>query len=239
MARLKNLHGQVTEALGRALLSGEFPPGAALPTEDALAARHDVSRALLREAMKTLAAKGMVSIRPRAGTRVLPRESWQILDAEVLDWMAGLPVDPGFVTDLLDLRRMIEPQAARLAAQRATPEDISAMHGALARMTAALDGAGDYVAADMAFHAALLAAAHNRFLHQLGAVLERLLTLSTSISWKYPDAARGSLPLHAALLEAVERREPDAAAAQIGRLIERHEIHLRGMLQGKTKGDRS
>ncbi len=237
MARLKNLHGQVAEALGRALLSGEFPPGTTLPTEDALAARHDVSRAVLREAVKTLAAKGMVSVRPRAGTRVLPRESWQILDAEVLDWMAGLPVDPGFVTDLLDLRRMIEPQAARLAAQRATPKDISAMRAALTRMGAALGGSGDYVAADMAFHAALHAAAHNRFLHQLGAALERLLTLSTNISWKYPDAARGSLPIHVALLDAVERRDPEAAAAQITRLIERHEIHLRGMLQGKQGGE--
>lgn len=236
MARLKNLHGQVAEALGRALLSGEFPPGATLPTEDALAARHQVSRALLREAMKTLIAKGMVSVRPRAGTRVLPRENWQLLDAEVLDWMAGLPVEPGFVTDLLDLRRMIEPQAARLAALRATAKDIAAMRAALDRMGAALDGEGDYVRADMAFHAALQAAAHNRFLHQLGAALERLLTLSTSISWKYPDAARGSLPLHAALLEAVERRDPDAAAAAITRLIERHEIHLRGMLQGKDQG---
>jgi DNA-binding FadR family transcriptional regulator len=240
MARLKNLHGQVAEAIGRALLAGEWPPGAALPTEDALAARYDVSRAILREAMKTLAAKGMVSIRPRAGTRVLPRASWQILDAEVLDWMAGLPVDPGFVTDLLDLRRMIEPGAVRLAALRATPRDIAAMREALGRMGRALDGGGDYVAADMAFHAALTAAAGNRFLHQLGGALERLLTLSTTISWQYPDAARGSLPIHAALLEAVERRDPDAAAAQITRLIERHEVHLRGMLQELEKqGKRS
>jgi DNA-binding FadR family transcriptional regulator len=230
--RPKNLHGQVTEAIGRAILRGEYPPGATLPTEDALAARYDVSRAVLREAMKSLAAKGMVSIRPRAGTRILPRESWQILDAELLDWHAGGPIEPGFVTDLLDLRRMIEPQAARLAAERATPADVAAMRAAFQRMGAALEGQGDYVAADMAFHAALLAAAQNRFLHQLGGALERLLTFSTNISWKYPDAARGSLPLHGALLEAVERRDPEAAAAQITRLIDRHEIHLRGMLRG-------
>lgn len=231
MARLKNLHGQVTEAIGRAILQGEWPPGTPLPTEDALAARHGVSRAVLREAMKSLAAKGMVSIRPSAGTRVLPRHCWQLLDAEVLDWHAGLPMEPGFITDLLDLRRMIEPQAARLAAARATPRDIAAMRAAYQRMESALDGQGDYVAADMAFHAALLAAAQNRFLHQLGGALERLLTLSTNISWKYPDAARGSLPLHGALLEAVERRDAEAAAAHITRLIERHEVHLHGMLQ--------
>ncbi len=233
MNKLKNLHGQVTEAIGRAILGGEWPPGAALPTEDALAARYGVSRLLLREAMKSLAAKGMVSVRPSAGTRVLPRDRWQLLDADLLDWHLGLPVAPGFIADFLDLRRMIEPQAARLAAQRATPAQCATLREAYQRMAAALDGQGDYVAADMAFHAALLAAAQNRFLHQLGTALEKLLTLSTSISWRYPDAARGSLPLHAALLAAVERHEPEAAAAAITRLIERHENHLHGMMQAQ------
>lgn len=240
MASLKNLHGQVTEQIGRAILRGDWPPGAALPTEDLLATQHGVSRIVVREAMKSLAAKGLVSIRPRAGTRVLPRDRWQLLDAELLDWHAGLPIGPDFVADYLDLRRMIEPQAARLAARRATAGDIAAMRTAFNRMGAALDGEGDYLAADMAFHAALLNAARNRFIHQLGGALERLLTLSTSISWRYPDAARGSLPLHGALLEAIERRDPEAAAAQIARLIERHERHLRGMLQDiDQKGERT
>jgi GntR family galactonate operon transcriptional repressor len=217
-------------AIGRRILQGDLPPGTILPVEDLLAAEHGVSRAVLREAMKSLSAKGLVSIRPAAGTRVLPRERWQLLDAQVLDWHAGAPMAPGFVTDLLDLRRMIEPQAARLAAARALPRDLDAMRTAFAAMGRALDGEGDYVAADMQFHRALLGAAHNRFLHQLGAALERLLTLSTSISWKYPDAASGSLPLHGALLEAVAQGDGEAAAARITELIDRHDRHLRGML---------
>jgi DNA-binding FadR family transcriptional regulator len=220
----------VTESIGRSILRGEVAAGAALPVEDVLAASHGVSRAVVREAMKVLAAKGMVSIRPSAGTRVLPRGRWQLLDPDVLDWLGGSAPEPDFVTELLELRLMIEPEAARLAARRATAADVAAMRAALVRMGAALDGEGDYVSADIAFHEALLEAAHNRFLNQLGGAMARLLRFSTNLSWRYPDAARGSLPVHGAVLEAVARGDGEDAAAHVLHLIERHERHLRGML---------
>jgi DNA-binding FadR family transcriptional regulator len=228
--RVRSLQAQVTESIGRAILRGEVAAGAALPVEDALAASHGVSRAVVREAMKVLAAKGMVSVRPSAGTRVLPRGRWQLLDPDVLDWLGGSAPEPDFVTELLELRLMIEPEAARLAARRATAADVAAMRAALARMGAALDGEGDYVSADIAFHEALLEAAHNRFLNQLGGAMARLLRFSTNLSWRYPDAARGSLPVHGAVLEAVARGDAEDAAAHVLHLIERHERHLRGML---------
>jgi DNA-binding FadR family transcriptional regulator len=220
----------VTESIGRSILRGEVAAGAALPVEDVLAASHGVSRAVVREAMKVLAAKGMVSIRPSTGTRVLPRGRWQLLDPDVLDWLGGSAPEPDFVTELLELRLMIEPEAARLAARRATAADVAAMRAALVRMGAALDGEGDYVSADIAFHEALLEAAHNRFLNQLGGAMARLLRFSTNLSWRYPDAARGSLPVHGAVLEAVARGDGEDAAAHVLHLIERHERHLRGML---------
>ncbi|WP_424136682.1 FadR/GntR family transcriptional regulator [Roseomonas chloroacetimidivorans] len=225
-----SLHARVTASIGRAILRGEVPAGSVLPVEDALAAAHGVSRAVIREAMKSLAAKGMVSVRPSAGTRVLPRGRWQLLDPDVLDWLSASPPEPDFVTELLELRLMIEPQAARLAARRATAADVAAMRSALARMEAMLDEGGDYVSADISFHEALLEAAHNRFLNQLGGAMARLLRFSTNLSWRFPDAARGSLPVHGALLEAVARGDGEAAASHVLHLIERHERHLRGML---------
>ena len=234
--RSGRLHARVTEAIGRSILRGEIEPGHALPVEDALAAEHGVSRAVIREAMKSLSAKGMVSVRPSRGTRVLPRGRWQILDPDVLDWLGGSPPEPDFVTELLELRLMIEPEAARLAARRATAEDVAAMRAALARMAAALDGEGDYVSADIAFHEALLEATHNRFLNQLGGAMSRLLRFGTNLSWRYPDAARGSLPVHGAVLEAVARGDGEEAAAHVLHLIERHERYLRGMLDSMPGG---
>ena len=234
--RSGSLHARVTEAIGRSILRGEIGAGHVMPVEDALAAAHGVSRAVIREAMKSLSAKGMVSVGPSTGTRVLPRGRWQVLDPDVLDWLGreaqGSGVTPDFVTELLELRRMIEPEAARLAALRATPADVLAMRGALARMGRALEEGGDYVSADIAFHEALLEAAHNRFLNQLGGAMARLLRFSTNLSWRYPDAAHGSLPVHRAVLEAVARRDAEGAAGQVLHLIERHERHLRGILGG-------
>lgn len=232
--RTGRLHARVTEAIGRAILRGELAAGDGLPVEAALAATHGVSRAVIREAMKSLTSKGMVSVRPSTGTRVLPRGRWQLLDPDVLDWLgaevAGAGIAPDFVTELLELRRMFEPEAARLAALRATPADLAAMRAALGRMGTALAGGGDYVSADIAFHEALLEAAHNRFLNQLGGAMARLLRFSTTLSWRFPDAAHGSLPVHCAVLDAVARGDAEGAAAHVLHLIERHERHLRGML---------
>jgi DNA-binding FadR family transcriptional regulator len=229
----------VTEAIGRAILRGEVAEGAALPVEASLAAAHGVSRAVVREAMKVLAAKGMVSIRPSTGTRVLPRRQWQLLDPEVLDWLgagvAGAEIAPDFIPEMLEIRRMFEPEAARLAARRATPADLSAMRLALGRMGTALAGGGDYVSADIAFHASLLEAAHNRFLNQLGGAMARLLRFSTNLSWRFPDAAHGSMPVHRAVMEAVASGDAEGAAAQVLHLIERHERHLRGVFGEMTQ----
>ncbi len=235
MPQLKNLYGQVVETLGRQIASGALPPGP-IPSELLLAESMGVSRVVIREAVKALAAKGMVSVGPSIGTRVLPRDSWNLLDPQVLEWHSASDLSSDVVVDLLELRRIIEPEAARLAAVRATTEDLVVIRGAYQRMVASAAAAGpDYVLADAAFHTAVLMASHNQFLCQLRGALSQLLRLGFSVSSQHPNAALSTLPHHEALLLCLERRDGAAAAEAVQRLIDRNQSHFTGVL-GEAAG---
>src|SRR2546423_14262737 len=126
----RGLHGAVVHDIGVRILSGELQPGDALPLDD-LTGEPTVSRTVLREAIKVLAAKRLVESRPKTGTRVRPRHEWNLLDPDVLAWQIEAGPDPGFLQQALELRRMIEPSAARLAADRATEQEIAALDEAV------------------------------------------------------------------------------------------------------------
>jgi GntR family galactonate operon transcriptional repressor len=219
--RRKNFHDQVVDELGRQIGSGLLAPGAPILTEPLLAEQLGVSRIVVREAIKALAAKGMVSVRPRTGTRVLPRERWNLLDPQVLEWHSGQGLDSSFVADLMELRRIVEPPAARLAAERAEASDLAAVAEAFREMEAAVAGRGDYVTADLKFHGAILAACHNQFIQQMQGALSQILKTSFVISSRAPNANALSLPLHKKLLRAIERRDGNATAAAAEALIDR------------------
>ncbi|WP_159994196.1 FadR/GntR family transcriptional regulator [Roseomonas sp. 18066] len=229
MARFKNLYGQVVDTLGRQIATGQLPVGP-MASEPLLAERYGVSRVVLREAIKALAAKGMVSVGPSIGTRVLPRDNWALLDPQVLEWHGGSDLNHATLADLVELRRIIEPEAARLAAIRATAEDLAGIRLAYLRMEAALGDGEDYVLADAGFHTAVLLASHNQFLCQLRGALQQLLRLGFSLSSRHPNAAASTLPCHEALLLCLERRDGEAAAAAVHRLIARNLGHFRGVL---------
>jgi DNA-binding FadR family transcriptional regulator len=179
---------------------------------------------VVREAVKVLSAKGMVEVRPRTGTRVQSRERWNLLDLQVIRWRAGhfsadASQDERFIVDLMELRRIVEPPAVRLAAVRALPADLEAMRASFAGMQEAVELRGDYVTPDLAFHGAILSACHNQFAVQLHGVLSEILKISFSISTPLRPAL--SLQLHEDLLVGIERHDPDAAAAAADRLIAR------------------
>lgn len=179
---------------------------------------------MVREAVKVLSAKGMVEVRPRTGTRVQSRERWNLLDLQVIRWRAGhfsadASQDERFIVDLMELRRIVEPPAVRLAAVRALPADLEAMRASFAGMQEAVELRGDYVTPDLAFHGAILSACHNQFAVQLHGVLSEILKISFSISNPLRPAL--SLQLHEDLLVGIERHDPDAAAAAADRLIAR------------------
>lgn len=223
LGRHRTIHAQVVDWLGRRIVSGELASGAQLPNEAELAAQLDVSRGGVREAVKALAAKGLVEARPRLGTRVLPRERWNLMDREVIDWY-GRNADREFLGDLLELRLMVEPGAARLAAERASAEQIAALELAYAGMAdhaATLPEAEDaFVEADLAFHLTLLRSSGNELIEQLGRLLEASLHHGLESSSHAPGGVAATLPLHHGVLSAVRGRKPVAAYRAMKKLIE-------------------
>ena len=117
---IKNVHGNTVDYLGEAILAGRFGPDGVLPPEPQLCAELSVSRTVVREAVKSLVAKGLLLTGPKVGTRVQPSERWNWFDPDVIAWQAKAGLTPEFLRDLQDLRGIVEPAAMRLAAERAT-----------------------------------------------------------------------------------------------------------------------
>ncbi|GAA1710621.1 FCD domain-containing protein [Fodinicola feengrottensis] len=217
------MHGQVVEWLGLRIVSGELTSGSQLPNEVELAAQLEVSRGGVREAVKALAAKGLVEPRPRLGTRVLPRADWNLMDREVIEWH-GRAGDPDFLAHLLELRLVVEPGAAGLAAERASAAEVAALQAAydgMAEHAGALpESEDDFVRADLAFHLILLRASGNQLIEQLGRLLETGLRHSLQTTSHLPGGVRATLPLHRAVLLAVQGHRPAAASRAMRRLID-------------------
>jgi DNA-binding FadR family transcriptional regulator len=191
-----------------------------LPPEPLLCEEFGVSRTVVREVIKSLVAKGLLFTGPKVGTRVLPDADWNWFDPDVVSWQAQCGLTPGFLRDLQELRRVVEPAAVRLAAERATTEDIAVIEAAYSGMKNAVEEGGDYVTHDMRFHQGLLQASHNRMLVQMSKALNALLRTSFEISTRIKDGPKNSLPLHRAVLNAVIARDPVKAERAIMVLIE-------------------
>jgi DNA-binding FadR family transcriptional regulator len=219
----RTMHGRVVEWIGMRIVSGEFDSGSQLPNETDLGARLSVSRGAVREAVKALAAKGLVEPRPRIGTIVLPRHRWNLMDRAVVDWH-GRTADTRFLHDLLELRLMVEPVATRFAAERASADQITALEAAYAGMAALADrlpaDEDAFVAADLAFHLTMLRASGNQLVEQLGRLLETVLRHALQATSHLPGGVRTTLPLHHAVLVAVRGRRPVAAERAARKLLE-------------------
>ncbi|TWI53817.1 DNA-binding FadR family transcriptional regulator [Pseudomonas duriflava] len=201
-----NFHASAVDSLGSWIASGQFKPGDALKVEADLGQELGVSRTVVREAIKTLVAKGMIEVGPKVGSRVLPLNRWNLFDPQVVGWLSRGGLPDNFVKDLLDLRRAIEPVAVRWACERATPEQITRIQMAYEALEASLSG-GDYNSADQHFHECVLAASHNQFIEQMVPALGALLAVSFQLSSMDPDELRRTLPLHKELSEAIAVRD--------------------------------
>src|SRR5438105_3637408 len=173
----RGLHGAVVHEIGVRILRGELRPGDAVQMDDDLSDEPSVSRTVLREAIKVLAAKRLVESRPKTGTRVRPRRDWNLLDPDVLAWQIEAGPDPRFLGEALELRRLIEPQAARLAAERATDEQITALAEAHAALEAAGESLDAFMEPDLRFHTLLFEAGHNELLEHMGGILSAVLRI--------------------------------------------------------------
>jgi DNA-binding FadR family transcriptional regulator len=230
---IKNVHGNTLDLLGEAIVSGRHAVGATIPPEPQLCAELGVSRTVVREAVKSLVAKGLLHTGPKVGTRVLDSEQWNWFDPDVVAWQVKSGLTTGFVRDLQELRRVVEPAAVRLAAERATAADLAELETAFVGMQRAVDGDGDYITHDLRFHQGLLRAAHNRMLTQMGKALGALLRTSFMLSTAKKDGPRQSLPLHRAVLDAVAGRQPEKAERAILVLIDGAREDIEHVLAGK------
>ena len=217
---IKNVHGNTVDLLGEAIVSGRYAVGSSLPPEPVLCEELGVSRTVVRESVKSLVAKGLIHTGPKVGTRVLPSDHWNWFDPDVIAWQSRVGLSPEFIRDLQDLQRVVEPAAVKLAATRATSEDLAEIEDAFAGMKRAVTEGGDYVTSDLRFHQGLLRASHNRMLVQMSKALGALLRTSFEISTSKKDGPRKSLPLHRAVLDAVMQRDSVKAEHAILVLID-------------------
>lgn len=217
---IKNVHGNTVDHLGEAIVAGRYAVGASIPPEPVLCQELGVSRTVVREAVKSLIAKGLITTGPKVGTRVLSEDHWNWFDPDVIAWQSKAGLTPEFLRDLQDLRRVVEPAAMRLAAERATAQDIAEVEAAYAGMKHAVEHGGDYVTHDLRFHQGLLRASRNRMLVQMSKALGALLRTSFEISTRRKDGPVQSLPLHRAVLDAVIAHKPDEAEIAIRVLID-------------------
>jgi DNA-binding FadR family transcriptional regulator len=215
-----NAHALTVDRLGAWIASGEVGPGQAIQVEAQLGEQLGVSRTVIREAIKTLVAKGMLEVGPKVGTRVLPVRGWNLFDPQVVGWLAEHGLPENFVMDLLDLRRAIEPMAVRWACERATPAQIAGIQQAYLALAASLDDKATYNRADQLFHEAVLAASHNQFIEQMLPALGALLAISFEAS-SAVDALGETLPLHRDLAEAIASRDSARGVWACMSLIER------------------
>ncbi|WP_040420606.1 FadR/GntR family transcriptional regulator [Actinopolymorpha alba] len=200
----RGAHGQTVEHLGRRILTGALEEGATIDPV-ALESELDVSRTVVREALRVLAAKGLVGARQKRGTFVLPRAEWNLLDGDILRWQFEGRTDPAFFESLHEVRLITEPAGARLAAQRRTDDDLAALEAALAAMADAGNDPGAAVKADLAFHRALLAATHNELLLRMEAVIEAGLMVRDRLVHGGGRRVADPVPSHRTVLEAVRR----------------------------------
>jgi DNA-binding FadR family transcriptional regulator len=217
---IKNVHGNTVDFLGEAIVAGRYGAAAEIPPEPLLGEQLGVSRTVIREAIKSLIAKGLVTSGPKVGTKVLPAEHWNWFDPDVIMWQSKAGLSPEFLRDLQELRRAIEPAAVRMAAIRATAQDIFEIEAAYSGMQHAVEHGGDYVTYDLQFHQGLLRACRNRMIVQMSTALAALLRTSFEISTTRADGPRLSLPLHRAVLDAVAARDPISAERAILTLID-------------------
>ena len=207
----KNAHRTTLATLGQAIVGGRYAAGASIPPEPLLCTELGVSRTVIREAVKSLVAKGLLVTGPKVGTRVLPEEQWNWFDPDVVTWQSLAGLTREFLQDLQELRRVVEPAAVRLAASRASAQDIAEIELAYAGMKHAVEHGGDYVSHDLLFHQGLLRACHNRMVVQMSKALGTLLRTSFEISTTRPDGPASSLPMHRAVLDAVIAHQPARA----------------------------
>ena len=229
-----SFHASTVDWLGCWIATGQVKPGETLKVEADLGEQLGVSRTVIREAIKTLVAKGMLEVGPKVGTRVLPVRRWNLFDPQVVGWLSRSGLPENFVDDLLDLRRTIEPMAVRWACERASPEQILEIQTAYEALAISVADKGDYNLADRRFHEAVLAASHNQFIEQMLPALGALLAVSFEVTSAVPGELGKTLPLHKDLADAIATRDAARGVWACMTLIEQAAVVIAGFFSSQA-----
>lgn len=216
----RSLLGNVLSRIAAQIFRGELKPGDTLANETDLMAELGVSRTTVREAVKILSGKGLVETRQRIGTRVLPRGRWNLLDGDVLAWMMGSMNPAIFMRELLEMRRIFEPEAAALAAERATDSDIAKLARACATMEQPDIDTETFVKADATFHELVLVAAHNQFITSMGNGIRASLYIFLRLTTEDPSAFEKGRPHHRAVFDRIVSRDTEGARRTMAELLD-------------------
>ncbi|MDE2449968.1 MAG: FadR family transcriptional regulator [Gammaproteobacteria bacterium] len=210
----RRLAGSIADDLGTAVLRGRFKPGATFSGEIEASKKLRVSRTAYREAIRILIAKGLVESRPKTGTKVSALNSWHLLDPEVLGWAFKNEPDQSLMWGLFELRMVIEPAAAELAAHRRSYAHLAAMQTALETMRRCSMTVDEGRVADRLFHQTLLEATGNAFLTTLSAGISAAIHWTTIYKARTKSIPRDPMPAHERVFEAI--RVQNAAEAREG-----------------------
>jgi DNA-binding FadR family transcriptional regulator len=223
----RNLTHQLAHDLGLAIVQGRYNASNGLPSEAEICRQYNVSRSGTREAVKMLAAKGLLNSRPRQGITILPESRWNLFDTEVLRWILKSRPSRGLLLEFAQMRAGIEPEAASLAAAHGTPEAIAAIETALQRMIDAESGLDDSLESDIGFHTSILLASQNRFFAQLANFVETALRVSIRFTNAVKGVPGADVQAHARIFRAITngnsrsaRRATEALLAESIELIE-------------------
>jgi len=218
--RGQNLTYSIANHIGIAIVTGVYSADNPIPIEAELCRQYGASRPVLREAVKMLAAKGLLGARPRRGTWVQPEEKWNLLDPDVLGWLLERKFSMALLIEFTQIRLAVEPGAAALAAASAGPDEKAAIRTGIVRMQAADRGEDDPLDSDIAFHIAVLRGSRNRFYAQLSELIATALRFSIRMTNRYKGVRLASVADHKKVADAIIAGKADAAEEAMRKLIQ-------------------
>jgi DNA-binding FadR family transcriptional regulator len=235
--RPQGIHSGIAHDLGIAIVSGKYPPGTVLSAEERYSSENKVSRGTYREAIRVLAAKGLVYSKTKSGTRVSERSSWNMLDLDVLAWMFESQPSEAFVRSIFELRSIVEPGAAAIAAQRRDGRELARMGHALQEMERLGLHSVEGRAADQTFHYLILEATRNEPLITLSSSIAAAVEWTTMFARRERQKLRDPMPDHFAVYEALVRGDSEAARLRMAELVA-NAFDDTGLVQPERSADR-
>lgn len=223
LRRGNSLVDRVVQRIGQDIVSQQYPSGGALPNETEWCEQLDVSRSVLREALRVLVSKNLITIRARLGGRVIDRKDWNNLDPDILVWRSQGREQQTFAAELFELRRTIEPAAAAFAARRITVPQLEELRSAYREMAEAGEDTARFLKPDIRFHHVILSAVGNSLFQAMAHTIMVTLDITLRMSLDVPGGQQKSMPLHKAVLKALTNHEPIAASEAMMRLVDSSE----------------